>query len=101
MQRGGDMELVIDGNNVRMNAFVQKVVANLTQCILSSLDDVPENTDGIVFKYQAGSDMEIKLGQKSLRMNDFVCRLTENVLKGILASLDDVPADPQSFTLTF
>ena len=95
------MELVIDGNKVRMNAFVQKVVENLAQSILSSLDDVPENKDGIVFEYQAGSDIEIKLGKKSLRMNDFVSRLTENVLKGVLASLDDVPADPQSFTLTF
>lgn len=101
MQLGGDMKLIIDGNKVRMNAFVQKVVTNLTQSILSSLDDVPENTEGVVFEYQAGSDMDIKLGQKSLRMNDFVRRLTENVLKGILASLDDVPADPQSFTLTF
>ncbi|NOR15554.1 MAG: hypothetical protein GQ544_07610 [Candidatus Aminicenantes bacterium] len=83
-----------------MNAFVQKVIANLAQSLLASLDDVPEKPEAVVFERQAGSGLEIKLGQQPLRMNDFVRRLTENVLKGVIVSLDDIPADPQNFTLT-
>ncbi len=94
------MELVVEGKQLRMNAFVQKVTANLAQSILASLDDVPEKPEDVVFEQQSGLGLEIKLGQKPLRMNDFVRRLTENVLKGIIVSLDDAPADPENFTLS-
>ena len=55
-----------------MNAFVQKVLTNLTQSILVSLDDVPEKPQDVVFEFRAASGIEIRLAQQPLRMNDFV-----------------------------
>lgn len=94
------MELKVDGNQIGMNAFVQKVVTNLTRSILDSLDDVPENPQAVVLDYSIEAGVEIRIAERPLRMNEFVQRLTENVLMGILLSLDDVPPEPHSFRLS-
>jgi len=94
------MKLTVDEKQVRMNVFVQKVLTNLAQSILVSLDDVPEKSQDVVFEFRTGSGIEIRLAQQSLRMNDFVQKLTENVFKAVIRSLDDVPTEPQCFTLT-
>jgi hypothetical protein len=95
------MELTVNNQQVRMNAFVQKVMHNLAQSILGSLDDVPEQPDDVIFSYQAGSGIEIRFGQEPLRLNEFVQRMTENVFLGVFRSLDDIPAEPQSFRLIY
>jgi len=94
------MKLTVDEKQVRMNAFVQKVLANLTQSVLDSLDDVPENPQDVVFEFRTESGIAIRLAQQPLRMNDFVQKLTENIFKAVIRSLDDVPPEPQNFILT-
>ncbi len=41
------MELTIDGKQIQTNAFVQKILSNISWSIINSLDDIPENPGNI------------------------------------------------------
>ncbi len=47
IRRNSIMELTIDGKQIRTNAFVQRIMSNISWSIIDSLDDIPENPGNI------------------------------------------------------
>jgi hypothetical protein len=93
------MKLSIDGQDVRMNAFVDRFITNTMESVLRSLDDIPEDPRNVVFLADSGAGVELEIGGTRVRMNAFVQKIIGNMLHGIAVSLDDVPAAPNHIEL--
>ena len=94
------MELTIDGKQIRTNAFVQKILSNISWSIVDSLDDIPENPQAIEISRSMDSDIDISVDGKAIRMNPFVHKTTHNIIMGMVNSLDKIPENPQSISLS-
>jgi hypothetical protein len=88
------MKLKVDGQEVRINAFVNRIITNTVESVLLSLDDIPENPQGVIFRADPEAGVELEVDGTPVRMNAFVQRFVGNLLKGIVASLEDIPAAP-------
>ena len=86
------MELHVDNQAIRMNPFVLRVVSNIIDSLIDSLDDIPENPERIVLVVEGQTKATIEVDGQNIRMNSFVQKIVGNVLYGIIDSLDDVPS---------
>lgn len=94
------MELTVDGKQIRMNAFVQKILTNISWSLIDSLDDIPENPQTVEISRNLDSDAAISVDGRAIRMNPFVRKTTHNIFMGLVNSLDDIPENPQNITLS-
>ncbi len=88
------MRLKVDGQEVRMNAFVNRIITNSVESVLHSLDDIPENPQGVIFRADSEAGVELEVHGTPVRMNAFVQRFVAKLLQAIVASLEDIPAAP-------
>ena len=93
------MEMTVDGKPVRANAFVQKIVTNITWSVIDSLDDVPENPQSVSITFAGESPIKLTVDGQDIRMNPFVQKVSRNIIAGLIRSLDDIPENPQSIIL--
>ncbi|MBN1222804.1 MAG: hypothetical protein JXB23_06115 [Candidatus Aminicenantes bacterium] len=93
------MEITIDEKQVRANAFVQKIMTNITGSIIASLDGIPENPQTVIITLTQGSPLEMTVDGQNVRMNPFVEKTIRNILAGMIRSLDEIPESPKSITL--
>jgi len=93
------MELTIDGNQIRTNPFVRKVLLNISWGLVDSLDDTPENPQTIHISLAPGSDVGISVDNQPIRTNPFVQKATRNIIMSIVNALDDIPENPKNITL--
>jgi hypothetical protein len=94
------MELTIDGKQIRANAFVQKILTNISWSIIDSLDDIPENPQTIDMSCDMDSTIAISVDGQAIRMNPFVNKTTHNIIMGVINSLDKIPANPHNIALS-
>ena len=94
------MDLTVDGKHIRTNAFVQKILTNISWGIINSLKDIPENPQSIQIIIAPGSDLEVSLDGQPIRTNPFVQKTVHNIIMGMINSLDDIPANPENITLS-
>jgi len=90
------MKLNVDGQDVRMNAFVNRIITNTVESVLLSLDDIPASPQSVVFRADSQAGVELVIDGAPVRMNAFVQKFVGNLLQGIVASLEDIPAAPGS-----
>ena len=93
------MRLRVDGQDVRLNEFVTRILANVAEGICRSLDDFPQDAREIVFKAEHGTGITLEVDGSRVRMNAFVEEIVGNILWAMVASLGDVPSVPQSIEL--
>lgn len=93
------MNLNIDGQEVRLNAFVNRIITNTMESVLRSLDDIPEDRQNVIFRADSEAGVELEIDGGPVRMNAFVQKIVGSVLQGIVASLEDVPAAPRSIVV--
>ncbi len=93
------MRLRVEGQDVRLNEFVTRILANVTEGICRSLDDFPQDARTIVFKAEAGTGITLEVDGSRVRMNAFVEEIVGIILRAMVASLGDVPSVPQSIEL--
>jgi len=94
------MRLRVDGQDVRMNAFVARILTNVMEGISRSLDDIPEGSQEAVFTAEAGNGITLEVDGAPIQMNAFVQGIVGNILRSMVTSLDDVPAAPRSIEVT-
>lgn len=96
------VRLVIDGNPIRMNRFVQKFVKNITMGVIASLSDIPEAPTKISLSIRDGSDILLDVNEAAAAMNEFVQEISKKVLLAMIASLEQIPENPRNivFSLT-
>jgi hypothetical protein len=94
------MDLTIDGKQIRTNAFVEKILTNISWGIINSLKDVPDNPRTIRIVLAKESDLEISLDGQAIRTNPFVQKTVHNIITGTVNSLDDIPANPENIILS-
>ncbi|MGB2907882.1 MAG: hypothetical protein WBB73_12310 [Candidatus Aminicenantaceae bacterium] len=90
------MRLRVDRQDVRMNAFVARILTNVMEGISRSLDDIPKDSQEAVFTAEAGSGVTLEVDGIPVKMNAFVQSIVGNILRSMVTSLDDVPAAPRS-----
>jgi hypothetical protein len=88
------VELYVDNQLIRMNPFVLRIVSNVIQSLLDSLDDIPPNPESIILEVEGKSATKLEADGQKIRMNAFARKIVGNVLSGIVQSLDDVPSPP-------
>ena len=93
------MRLHIDGQDIRMNAFVGRIVSNVAEGICRSLDDFPEEPQAVAFTVEAGSGVTLIADGSTVRLNAFVQDIVGNILQALAASLEGVPARPARIEL--
>ena len=93
------MRLRVEGQDVRMNEFVTRILANVSEGICRSLDDIPEDAQAVVFTIEAGNGVVLDVEGSRVRMNAFVQEIVGNILRAMVDSLEDVPAAPRSIEL--
>ncbi len=94
------MDLTIDGKQIPTNAFVQKILSNISWSIIDSLDDIPEYPQTVEISLAMDADVAISVDGQVIRMNPFVHKTIHNIIMGIVNSLDGIPENPQSITLS-
>ena len=94
------MDLTIDGKQIRTNAFVQKILTNISWGIVNSLKDIPKNPQSIQIVLATELDLEVSLDGQPLRTNPFVQKTVHNIIMGMINSLDDIPPNPENITLS-
>ncbi len=92
------MELTVDHNKIRMNAFVQDMVGNVVRGMIGSLDGVPDEPDTVTFTLRSKAVVALAVNGRAVGMNDFVQTLVGGIIHGILQALDDVPDSPETAT---
>lgn len=99
IRRNSITELTIDGKLIRTNAFVQKILSNISWSIIDSLDDIPENPQTIKISRTMDSDIAISVDGQVIHTNPFVHKTTHNIIMGMVSSLDEIPENPGNVTL--
>ena len=94
------MDLTVDGKHIRTNAFVQKILTNISWGIINALKDIPENPQSIQMVLATESGLEVSLDGQAIQMNPFVQKTVHNIIMGMINSLDDIPANPENITLS-
>ncbi len=93
------MKLTVNGLNVRMNAFVTRIVSNLVESMLSSLDGIPEPRISATLRSGESVPVTLEVNGSAVELNDFVQHIIGNMLQAIISSLDDVAAKPDRIEL--
>ena len=93
------MKLIVNGQNVRMNAFVARIVSNLVESVLSSLDGIPEKRKSVALRSEGSVQAALEVNGSDMELNEFVQKIFGNMLQGIISSLDDVPSSPDHIEL--
>jgi hypothetical protein len=93
------MDLTVDGQAIRTNAFVEKILTNISWGIINALKDVPDNPQTIQIVLAAESNLEVALDGQVIRTNPFVQKTVHNIIMGMVNSLDDIPENPEKITL--
>ncbi len=93
------MKLTVDGMNVRMNAFVARIVSNLVEGMLGSLDGIPEPRVSATLRSGESVPVTLVVNGSDVELNEFVQKIFGNMLQGIISSLDDVAAEPDRIEL--
>ena len=93
------MRLRVEGQDVRLNEFVARILANVAEGICRSLDDIPGDARGVVFTLEMDTGVTLDVEGSRVRMNAFVQDLVGNILRAMVDSLEGVPAAPRSIEL--
>ncbi len=94
------MKLTVNEQNVPMNVFASRIVSNLGESLVGSLDRIPQNRENVTFRSGISAPVALEINGSEVELNDFVQKIFKNVLQGIVTSLDGVPASPDHIELT-
>jgi molybdopterin-guanine dinucleotide biosynthesis adapter protein len=90
------VKMKINGDDIPLNAFVQRMFSTTMQAMVSVLSGIPDETAGIEFLFKTDRAPELKVNQKSTRMNEFIQNYFSQVIQAMAVSLDDAPENPET-----
>ncbi|MFO7866903.1 MAG: molybdopterin-guanine dinucleotide biosynthesis protein B [Candidatus Aminicenantes bacterium] len=99
MKKKMSVKLVIDGQNIPMNAFVQSIFSSTLQGMIAVLSGIPQDLETVEIKHRAGLPPDLRVNHQAVPMNEFVQKYYVRVIRGMTASLDDVPEEPESIDI--
>ena len=92
--------MVVDGEPVKLNDFVQKISGGVINGIMMSLRGIESREEEVTLSLRGETDITLEAGGTPVPLNEFVKHLLANVARGIASSLDGVPDQPAELTFT-
>ncbi len=96
MAKKKEVRLTVNGEDIPLNAFVQRMFFNTMHGMVTVLSGIPSEITEIEFLFKAGRTPELNVNHNSTRMNEFIQNYFSHVIQAMAASLDDVPENPES-----
>ena len=94
------VDLIVDGESLTLNEFVQRFMGSVFCGILNSLKNVDPNPDTIEFLLEKGTHVSMIIDGSTIPMNEFVRNLLIHVVQQMTASLEGVPELPKNLSIT-